>query len=288
MKKVSSQSNNSESEKFSVDTKVSIPQSSTDYQQENLLETFQGNAPYTQTEIEENIPNLLEECYQKLEEIGFDQDIHLAIEWVFDDDLFSLDVDCWKFKEDEFCRQPKRIGCASFASVHIRSYRRLKRNRCLNIWKEKWDWLTKNANKMKINNYIFASQTNDRNDNDLKVMDSQEKIFGINLPTDLLRLENISYEFIIERGIPLALWSRCQNSAVNHTSDLDELIKPKKDNEENLKDGEDNVLNLENLTKSVEVKRLEATEEEPFHLGHHLCFLWENPYNYPTSKKLKL
>ncbi|MFM6785808.1 MAG: hypothetical protein ACKPJN_16595 [Microcystis panniformis] len=90
------------------------------------------------------------------------------------------------------------------------------------------------------------------------------------------------------RGIPLALWSRCQNSAVNHTSDLDELIKPKKDNEENLKDGEDNVLNLENLTKSVEVKRLEATEEEPFHLGHHLCFLWENPYNYPTSKKLKL
>jgi hypothetical protein len=48
------------------------------------------------------------------------------------------------------------------------------------------------------------------------------------------------------------------------------------------------VFNLENLTKSVEVKRLEATEEEPFHLGHHLCFLWENPYNYPTSKKLKL
>lgn len=288
MKKVSSQSNNSESEKFSVDTKVSIPQSPTDYQQENLLETFQENAAYTQTEIEKKIPNLLEECYQKLEEIGFEQDVHLAIEWVFDDDLFSLDVDCWKFKEDEFCRQPKRIGCASFASVHIRSYRRLKTKRCLDIWKKKWDWLTKNANKMKINNYIFASQTNDRNDNDLKVMDSQQMIIGINLPTDLLRLENISYEFIIERGIPLALWSRCQNSAVNHTSDLDELIKPKKDNEENLKDGENNVLNLENLTKSVEVKRLEATEEEPFHLGHHLCFLWENPYNYPTSKKLKL
>jgi uncharacterized lipoprotein YddW (UPF0748 family) len=65
LKKVSSQSNNSESEKFSVDTKVSIPQSSTDYQQENLLETFQENAPYTQTEIEENIPNLLQECYQR-------------------------------------------------------------------------------------------------------------------------------------------------------------------------------------------------------------------------------
>ncbi|WP_375327835.1 formylglycine-generating enzyme family protein [Microcystis sp. BLCC-F210] len=102
MKNVSSQSNNSESEKFSVDTKVSIPQSPTDYQQENLLETFQENAAYTQTEIEKKIPNLLEECYQKLEEIGFEQDVHLAIEWVFDDDLFSLDVDCWKFKEDEY------------------------------------------------------------------------------------------------------------------------------------------------------------------------------------------
>ncbi|NCR42206.1 MAG: CHAT domain-containing protein [Microcystis aeruginosa W13-11] len=290
LKKVSSQSNNSESEKFSVDTKVSIPQSPTDYQQENLLETFKENAPYTQTEIEENIPNLLEECYQKLEEIGFEQDVRLAIEWVFDDDLFSLNVDCWKFKEDECCSQPKRIGCASFASVHIRSYRRLRIKRCLSIWKRKWDWLTENANRMKINNYIFASQTNDKSDNALKAMDmeSQQMIIGINLPTDLLRLENISYEFIIERGIPLALWSRCQNYAVNHPSDLDKLIKPKKDNEENLKDDEDNVLNLENLPKSVELKRLEATEGEPCHLGHHLCFLWENPYNYPISKKLKL
>ncbi|MGB5594300.1 MAG: hypothetical protein WBM62_09780, partial [Crocosphaera sp.] len=262
--KVSSQTNNSESEKFYVETKVSIPQSPTDYQQENLLETFPKNVTYTQTEIEEKIPNLLEECYQKLEEIGFEPDFNLAIEWVFDDDLFSLDVECWQFKEDEFCREAKRIGCSSFASVHIRSYRRLKRKRCLDTWKCKWDWLTKNANKMNINNYIFAAQANQKSDNDLKAMEQQEPIIGINFPADLVRLEHISYEFIIDKGIPLALWSRCQNTAVNHRSDLDNLINSTIGNEENFtEDNGDNVLNLENLPNSVEQKRLEATKENP-------------------------
>lgn len=284
MDQVSSQTNNSESEKFYVDTKVSIPQSSIDYQQENLLETFQKNVNYTQVEIEEKIPYLLEECYKKLEKIGFEQDFHLAIEWVVDDDLFSLDVDCWQFKEDEFCREPKRIGCSSFASVHIRSYRRLKRKRCLEIWKKKWKWLTKNANKIKKSHYILACQANQKSDKDLRGMDNQQTIIGINFS----ELENLSYEFIIDTGIPIALWSRCQESAVEHSSDLDKLINPKKDNEDNFKkDNEDNVLNLENLPKSIEKKRLEATQEQPCHLGHHLCFLWENPYNYPMSKKLK-
>ena len=262
-------------DKFYVETKVAIPKSSTDYHHENLDETFKNTRSYTKAEIEKDISKLIEECYQELGKFEPNKDFDLSIEWILPDELFSLDVDCWQCHEDEFCEEYTRIGCASFASVHIRSSRRLRSKR-LKKWKEKWDFIMSNSQQINASHYIFASQSNTKSNNELKILDNINTIIGINFPADLRQLENLSYNLIIQTGIPLALWSRCKKCDVNHITDLDRLIKP---------ENSSNVLNLENLPKSIETKRLEAKSNQPLHLGHHLCFLWENPYNYPLTPK---
>ena len=131
-----------------------------------------------------------------------------------------------------------------------------------------------------MSNYILADefQKLNLNDNLLKNIDYKRNILGINFPLKLEELENINYHVMIETGIPIALWSRCKKSNLNHLIDLDKLIKPK-----NKK-----ILNLQKLPKDVEQKRQESDSSQPHHLGHHLCFLCENPYNYPRKGKYKI
>ena len=271
------QANKNEPDKFDIETKVAIPQSPKDYQYINLLETFK-NRSYTKAEIEENLSKLIEECYEELGKFEPNKDFEdfdLAIEWILPDELFSLDVDCWQYKEDEINGKETRIGCASFPSVHIRSYRRLKHKHRRKKWIDKWNLLMSNFQEIDKKHYIFACQSKTKSNNDLKIVDNKDGIIGINFPADLQELENMNYDFIIQTGIPLALWSRCKQSQENHIRELDILINPENGN----------VLNLENLPKSIENKRLEAKSNQPLHLGHHLCFLWENPYNYPLTPK---
>jgi len=128
-----------------------------------------------------------------------------------------------------------------------------------------------------LSNYILACQCQNLDDNYLKNVDCQRNILGINFPFKLEELENITYDVMIETGIPIALWSRCKESNVNHLIDLDTLINP--DNE--------NVLNLQDLPKYVAKKRRKSHSSQPHHLGHHLCFLCENPYNYPRKRQYK-
>ena len=271
-----SKSSKSEPDKFFIETKLAIPQSLKDYRHINLLKTFQSRS-YTQVEIEENMPKLIEECIKELRAFKHDKEFDIAIEWILPDNLFSLDVDCWQYKEDEE-EEPTRIGCASLASVHIRSSRRLKtlkrEHRCKK-WKNKWDFMINNFQNIHQSHYIFAEIANNHKcNNELKIIDNENNIIGINFPAALQELENINYDFIIYTGIPLALWSRCKQLNVNHIKDLDKLIK---------KSQNVNVLNLQNLPKSVENMRLAASSNNPDHLGHHLCFLCENPYNYPPE-----
>jgi hypothetical protein len=132
-----------------------------------------------------------------------------------------------------------------------------------------------NLQQLNLSHYLLACQCNSKSKNELKIFDNQKEIVGINLPADLQDLENLSYEFLIETGIPLALWSRCKQSNANHITDLDTLINPQ----------QENILNLQGLPQYIQNKRLAATPSQPNHIGHYLCFLWENPYNYPKGKK---
>lgn len=270
----SSKIKSNDPDKFSVETKVAIPLSPTSYHHENLEKTFENTRSYPKAEIEENISKLIEECYEKIGEFeqNNDKDFDLAIEWILPDNLLSLDVDCWQCKEDEDCQEYTRIGCASFSSVHIRSSRRLKSKR-RRTWTQKWNFLMSNSQNINISHYIFASQSNNQCNNDLRIIDNTNTIIGINFLADLQQIENLTYNFIIQTGIPIALWSRCKECHENHIRDLDMLINPQNDT----------VLNLENLPRYIENMRLEARSNQPLHLGHHLCFLWENPYNYPRT-----
>ena len=264
------------SEKFSIATWLAIPESPTSYEHKNLRETFELERTYTKAEIEEKFFNLIIESNEKLDEIKPDEDFDIAIEWILPGNFLSSDIDCWKNKYQD----NERIGCGSFCSVHIRSSQRLHiaYRHCRRLWKEKWNFLLNHSEKINSSHYIFACQSKNKSNRDLKIIDNKKKIIGINFHSDLQELENITYEFIIETGIPLALWSRCKQSNVNHIRDLDTLINP----------GNGEFLNLQNLPRSVENMRLTANKNQPSHLGYHLCFLWENPYNYPKKTKYKM
>ena len=266
------------SEKFAIASWLAIPESPTSYEHKNLRETFELERSYTQAEIEENFSSLITECNQKVDELKPNQYFKIAIEWILPDNLLSSSIDCWQYRKN------KKIGCnLRFYSVHIRSSQRLhiKYRDCIPLWRDKWNFLWSHFQEINLSSFIFACQCNSNREEDLENLccDDDKMIIGINFSTDLQKLENLSYEeLIIETGIPLALWSRCKESSVNHIKDLDTLINP-----ENNK-----VLNLKSLPISVKNMRLSAKRTKPLHLGHHLCFLWENPYNYPQKRKYKL
>ena len=263
-----------DADKFLVNTWLAIPQSSQSFYHKNLLNTFEYNRTYSQAEVEEKIMKLIAECNEELENIlPPEKDWEIAIEWVLPNNLLSLPVDCWEYRKNA------RIGNGKFHSVHIRSSQRLHRvyKHYHKSWKDKWNYLQGNIQNINLGNYILACQCQNINDNYLKNIDNKKKILGINFPFKIEELENITYELMIETGIPIALWSRCKESNVNHLIDLDTLINP----------NNENVLNLQYLPQYVEQKRLEPHSKDPHHLGHHLCFLCENPYNYPIKRKLK-
>ncbi|MDE5093301.1 MAG: CHAT domain-containing protein [Trichodesmium sp. St11_bin5] len=262
-----------DADKFLVNTWLAIPQSSQSFYHKNLLNTFEYNRTYSQAEVEEKIMKLIAECNEELANIfPPEKDWEIAIEWVLPNNLLSLPVDCWEYRKNE------RIGRGKFLSVHIRSSQRLHiaYKHYHKSWKDKWNYLQGNIQNINLGNYILACQCQNINDNYLKNIDNKKKILGINLPFKIEELENITYELMIETGIPIALWSRCKESNVNHLIDLDTLINP----------NNENVLNLQYLPQYVEQKRLEPHSNDPHHLGHHLCFLCENPYNYPRKRKL--
>ena len=263
-----------DADKFLVNTWLAIPQSSQSFYHKNLLNTFEYNRTYSQAEVEEKIMKLIAECNEELANIfPPEKDWEIAIEWVLPNNLLSLPVDCWEYRKNE------RIGRGKFLSVHIRSSQRLHiaYKHYHKSWKDKWNYLQGNIQNINLGNYILACQCQNINDNYLKNIDNKKKILGINFPFKIEELENITYELMIETGIPIALWSRCKESNVNHLIDLDTLINP----------NNENVLNLQYLPQYVEQKRLEPHSNDPHHLGHHLCFLCENPYNYPIKRKLK-
>ena len=265
-----------DADKFRVNTWLAIPESSEQFQPIKLPKTFQADRTYSQAEVEENIMKLMEECNEELETIlPPEKDWDIAIEWVLPDNLLSLPVDCWEYG----IRTYERIGCGNFISVHIRSSQRLHiaYRHCCKSWKDKWKNLQRNIQKINLSNYILACQCQNLDNNYLKNIDCQRNILGINFPFKLEELENISYELMIETGIPIALWSRCKQYNVNHLIDLDTLINP----------NNENVLNLQDLPKYVAKKRRESHSSQPHHLGHHLCFLCENPYNYPKKRQYK-
>ncbi|HAC65818.1 MAG TPA: hypothetical protein DCF68_20375 [Cyanothece sp. UBA12306] len=293
MKLKSSKNDKDEAEKFLTDVWLAIPKFSnndqpqesssnfevvTEYHLENLLKTFQATKAYTEIEVKENFFNLITECNEKIQEIEPEQDFKIAVEWILPESLLSSPIDCWEYKKNR-----KIGGERRFFSVHIRSSQRLHicYRDCLQDWKNRWNFLVNHLQEIDESHYISAKQCNQKNDEDLGEVcyDDDKMIVGLNLSNDLQELENISYEeLIIETGIPVALWSRAKPFNPNHLKDLDSLINPENKS----------VLNFDNLPKSIINMRASAKKNQPSHLGHHLCFLWENPYNYPLKTKFRM
>ena len=121
-----------------------------------------------------------------------------------------------------------------------------------------------NWENIDLSHYLLACECNKKKSKeklkeDLKIVNHQRDIIGISFPT----VEKFSYDFIIEAGIPLALWSRNSRYNRNHVQALDELINPNNNQS----------LNLQELPKSVTKTRQAAKKNQRSHLGHHLCFL---------------
>ncbi|MDJ0730369.1 MAG: hypothetical protein QNJ33_10305 [Crocosphaera sp.] len=285
LEKNSSKIDRNESEKFTVNGWLVIPkinlkncQSEDDYFREPLSKTYASNRGYTKVEIEDKISELItecnekiRECKEKIKEFQTDEKFEISIEWILPEDLLSFPVDCWEYRKN------KKIGCGPYYSVHVRSSRRLQSSydHLRGYWQERWNLLINYSQNTNPKHYILACDCHGKDDNDLEIINEETKIFGINFASDLCEAKNLTYEFIIEAGIPLALWSRCKESNINHIQDLDKLTSCKTNQS----------WDLATLVKSIKTLRRLAKKDK-VHLGNNLCFLWENPYNYPKKEKL--
>lgn len=269
-------------QRFDVSSQVAIPQTEKVYVHHDLINTFKSHQTYTKIQIGQKFGELIGECNEILEKKGIYSDpgqfgqIKISIEFIVPTELLSSDFDCIERNS------VGRIGCGNYYSVHVRSLQRLdtitnkrltnRYRQATGTWKEKWCKLQSNLqNLCASQQYILARsyQTN--------FAGNEDQILGINLPENINKIANI-YDKFIEWGIPLAIYSRCENNSICHVQDLDNLVEL----------NSDQTLNLLNLCRSIRQTRARANSSNPNHIGHHLCFLWENPYNYPTTKKMAL
>ncbi len=287
LEKNSSKEEKNESEKFTVNGWLVIPKrslssckSENDYFREPLSKTYAYNRGYTKVQIEDKIFELIGECNEKIRE--FKENIkefkthgnfEISIEWILPEELLSFPVDCWEYRKN------KKIGCGPYYSVHVRSSKRLESyyDHVRRDWEDRWNLLINYSQNTNPKHYIFACDCHGKDDNDLEIINDETKIFGINFASDLCEAKNLTYEFIIEAGIPLALWSRCKDPEINHIQDLDELTS--------CENGQS--WNLTTFLTSIRTLRRSAKKDK-IHLGNNLCFLWENPYNYPKIEKYRI
>lgn len=259
------------SERFKVNTLLAIPESFERYSYIKLRKNFQEGKSYSQLEIEEKIVDLILECNEQVADFNPETNFRIAIEWMLPDNLLSLPVDCWRYKN-------RRIGCGRFFSVHIRSSRRFNKlyRDCIPLWQKKWKFICHNHERIDLCRYILASQCQTNNYEALAQLcyDEQNMILGINFASKA-QVDDENYrELIIENGILFAMWSRCKNDSLSaRVQDLDRLIR-----KENLSGVE-----IKRLLQSIKAMRLSARDNDELHLGKNLCFLWENPYNYPIK-----
>ncbi|MFM7905320.1 MAG: hypothetical protein ACKPA9_09220 [Microcystis sp.] len=276
----SSKTEKNESEKFTVSGWLVMPKrslqkckSEDDYFREPLSKTYESNRSYTKVEIEDKISELITECNDSIRKLKLNRHPKISIEWILPEKLLSSPVDCWEY------RKGKKIGCGSYYSVHVRSSQRLQSayDHVREDWEERWTLLINYSHDSKPEHYILTCDCHDKDDDDLQNINDETKIFGINCVSDLCEGKNITYDFIIETGIPVALWSRCKDPNVNHLKDLDNLTSCKNNQS----------WNLTTLVESIKILRRSAKKDN-VHLGNNLCFLWENPYNYPITDKFKM
>lgn len=283
-----SQTDQNESKEFTVKGWLVIPkgdikscQSEDDFFRDPLLKTYGSKPGYTKFEIESKISELITECNEKLSEykkkikdLQNYRNFEIAIEWILPEDLLSFPVDCWEYRKN------RKIGCGPYYSVHVRSSKRLHHDydHLRGYWEERWNLLINYSQNINPEHYIFACDCHGKDDDDLQNINDEIKLFGINVAANLCEgknLTNLTYDSIMETGIPLALWSRCKEPITNHIQDLDNLVSCQSNQS----------WELITLVKSIKNLRLKAKKDK-VHLGNNLCFLWENPYNCPKIGKL--
>lgn len=139
-------------------------------------------------------------------------------------------------------------------------------------WRRNWDRLTKLKSKDMCNAFLAGAAVSSRSD--LKQKWQADQHLGLKLSNVLTQKQyDEVFSTLIELGIPVALWLRCDQFAngLECGCELDGLLncKPQK------------------LPELVRDMRSKATSLPPdAHIGHHLSFLWEDPTLIPPRKML--
>lgn len=229
------------------------------------------------TIIEKEFDRLIEKTVEKYEEelkIGFSREIF--IEFIVPKSLLSCTFECWENHTPttgtglKLCVKNKI--CIRLSDRQERKYLKAYAY----DWEERWDIMLtylKNNQNLPRTNYKLRQ--------DYKTLDksifNDNQVVGINISPSLDKLDQQTYNTFLVNGIPIAIWSRCSQNQNNHCIQIDQIIQQ----------GNNNHNMLVNPSQLADMVAEVRNNNNNNNLCDHLCFLWENPYNYPRKTTLK-
>lgn len=136
-------------------------------------------------------------------------------------------------------------------------------------WQRNWELAQSKLSKGEIPSELEFELLKHINDFDKTSLDVQlHQKMGVKL-VQVTQRDEILRVIIDEKGIPIVLWTRCDDSKLDFTSELNELIHKEP---------------LRNLPQSVLKTRKDAQRSGvKNHLGCHLVLLWDDPNRFPPS-----
>lgn len=183
-------------------------------------------------------------------------------------ELMYLGVDIWQMGNSA---RPKCLGHDYV--VFIRCANRYDRNYSkFPTWKKLWD---RHQNLLQETAQAVFVLGHDKDlDKLIEILDDavrdDRQFVGLHVTDAPLNTENLVYE-LLDSGLPLAVWSRCNLARSAHRTQVSKLLA---------------ACCLETLPARVKDKRFETRQSRNTvakHIGHHLSLLWDDPNFYPPK-----
>lgn len=224
----------------------------------------QHQPDYALTDLLEQAPELIRQFLEKGSSSFYqDPEIHIFLPF----ELLNLPVDSWQFPVSS--GRPKPIGHSYRVLLHSqervsRSY--IDRGR----WRQRWNSCQGALEKLAHEVFVAG---NDQDLDDLyEALDELgPDVVGLKVTQAPCQLEPDGlFGAVLQAGLPLAIWSRCDLRTCSTESELDRLLQASC---------------LSALPEAVQAERKQARKAkgDEDHIGHHLAILWDDPNLVPPK-----
>jgi vWA-MoxR associated protein C-terminal domain len=225
-------------------------------------------APCLLEELSVKMTSLLDRFLQQQREHCIRSENYPEIHVFLPLELIHLGVDAWLLENN---RRTQYLGHDYL--VFIRCANRYDRNYSkFPTWKRLWD-RHQNLLQEAAQNVFVPGHDRDL-DKLIEILDDavrdDRQFVGLHVTDAPLNTENLVYE-LLDSGLPLAVWSRCNLGRSAHRTQVSKLLA---------------ACCLETLPARVKDKRFETRQSKNTaakHIGHHLSLLWDDPNFYPPK-----